>query len=392
MRDYQKQRKKRLPLVQVLLDLGFYDNWVAGLVGCSISSVQKDRRLLGLPSNKTRLRSRRWLVYQQAFRRYAKLATARRGEVDADLARLREILRSWLGVGDLFTVLKNAETVINMLSVPGHTPEQATYLRLLQMIFKEPGPNKEITLKTPYDFWRAYLGLVVSGEIMVPQTQQSMEVEVLGRYLAESRSRLFPVWPTGAVEMIKEILKEALKSLPPRWEYFIRRYFGIDRESYTYTQIAEDENISVERARQVIFRACRRLSYSTRVKCLKPLMCSAQELLENEMRRAIEAQQPQMVPVVHGTTIEYERVCVPEVRVSEMLARSVEEFELSVRSANCMKNGNIQTIGELVQTAEADLLKIKNFGRKSLKEIKEVLAELGLSLGMRVVSDAQQAT
>jgi DNA-directed RNA polymerase subunit alpha len=62
----------------------------------------------------------------------------------------------------------------------------------------------------------------------------------------------------------------------------------------------------------------------------------------------------------------------------------VEELELSVRSYNCLKNANIQTIGELVQKTEAEMLKTKNFGRKSLNEIKEILATMGLSLGMKI--------
>lgn len=69
---------------------------------------------------------------------------------------------------------------------------------------------------------------------------------------------------------------------------------------------------------------------------------------------------------------------------NENLNRSVEELELSVRSYNCLKNANIQTIGELVQKSENEMLKTKNFGRKSLNEIKEILATMGLSLGMRI--------
>ena len=69
---------------------------------------------------------------------------------------------------------------------------------------------------------------------------------------------------------------------------------------------------------------------------------------------------------------------------NDNLNRSVEELELSVRSYNCLKNANIQTIGELVQKTEAEMLKTKNFGRKSLNEIKEILASMGLSLGMKI--------
>ena len=71
-------------------------------------------------------------------------------------------------------------------------------------------------------------------------------------------------------------------------------------------------------------------------------------------------------------------------RVKELLARNVNELELSVRSANCLKVAKIQVIAELVQKTEAEMLKYRNFGRKSLNEIKEVLHEMGLTLGMRV--------
>jgi DNA-directed RNA polymerase subunit alpha len=71
-------------------------------------------------------------------------------------------------------------------------------------------------------------------------------------------------------------------------------------------------------------------------------------------------------------------------KMNEVLNRSVEELELSVRSYNCLKNANIQTIGELVQKTEAEMLRTPNFGRKSLNEIKEVLANMGLHLGMEI--------
>lgn len=71
-------------------------------------------------------------------------------------------------------------------------------------------------------------------------------------------------------------------------------------------------------------------------------------------------------------------------RINENLYRSVDELELSVRSANCLKNANIHLIGELVQRSEAEMLKTQNFGRKSLNEIKDILADMGLTLGMKV--------
>ena len=79
----------------------------------------------------------------------------------------------------------------------------------------------------------------------------------------------------------------------------------------------------------------------------------------------------------------------PRTILNEHLDKSVEELELSVRSYNCLKNASIRTIRELVQRTEPEMLKTKNFGRKSLNEIKEILANMGLSLGMKIDQGAQ---
>ncbi|ODN68927.1 DNA-directed RNA polymerase subunit alpha [Methylobrevis pamukkalensis] len=77
---------------------------------------------------------------------------------------------------------------------------------------------------------------------------------------------------------------------------------------------------------------------------------------------------------------------VPELAFNPALLKKVDELELSVRSANCLKNDNIVYIGDLIQKSEAEMLRTPNFGRKSLNEIKEVLAQMGLHLGMEVTN------
>lgn len=76
-------------------------------------------------------------------------------------------------------------------------------------------------------------------------------------------------------------------------------------------------------------------------------------------------------------------------QMNEVLNRSVDEMELSVRSYNCLKNANISTIGDLVQKTEAEMLRTKNFGRKSLNEIKEILTQMGLGFGMKIDSQGR---
>lgn len=85
-----------------------------------------------------------------------------------------------------------------------------------------------------------------------------------------------------------------------------------------------------------------------------------------------------------GVEMPEEAGVLEEGAVNENLFKPVEELELSVRAYNCLKNADIRYIGELVQRSEQEMLRTKNFGKKSLNEIKDVLQEMGLSLGMQI--------
>ena len=102
----------------------------------------------------------------------------------------------------------------------------------------------------------------------------------------------------------------------------------------------------------------------------------AARILQDQLRLFINFEEPRALP-------SREDAIEPEFNPN--LLRKVDELELSVRSANCLKNDNIIYIGDLVQHSEAEMLRTPNFGRKSLNEIKEVLAGMGLNLGMEVV-------
>jgi DNA-directed RNA polymerase subunit alpha len=82
--------------------------------------------------------------------------------------------------------------------------------------------------------------------------------------------------------------------------------------------------------------------------------------------------------------IKEEKIDEEKEKLKNMLSKSVEELELSVRSSNCLKNANIKTIVDLVTKSEVDMLKYRNFGRKSLNEIKDVLSDMGMGLGMKI--------
>ena len=101
----------------------------------------------------------------------------------------------------------------------------------------------------------------------------------------------------------------------------------------------------------------------------------AARILQDQLQLFINFEEPR-----HAV----EKADVGEPLINKNLLRKVDELELSVRSANCLKNDNIVYIGDLVQKTEAEMLRTPNFGRKSLNEIKEVLANMGLHLGMEI--------
>ena len=101
----------------------------------------------------------------------------------------------------------------------------------------------------------------------------------------------------------------------------------------------------------------------------------AARILQDQLQLFINFEEPEV-------RIEREELIEPEFNPN--LLRKVDELELSVRSANCLKNDNIVYIGDLVQKTEAEMLRTPNFGRKSLNEIKDVLSQMGLHLGMKI--------
>ncbi len=111
----------------------------------------------------------------------------------------------------------------------------------------------------------------------------------------------------------------------------------------------------------------------------KALITAAKILSEQLSLFSEEIVERSNLEVIHGDAIQEDE------KIAELMNKSIDELEFSVRATNCLKNANIKTIGELVLKTEQEILQMKNFGRKSLSEIKEVLTGMGLRLGMKPV-------
>jgi len=275
---------------------------------------------------------------------------------------LRRVLLSSIE-GAAVTAVKIEGVLHEFQSIPG-VVEDATdiILNLKQIPFKIMGEG----LKT------VYLNVDQSGEVMSGQIQTDQDVEVLDRNL-----HLATVSEGGKlhVEMRLKSGRGYVSADKNFDEDLALGYIPIDSVHSPVRKV----NFAVEAARLGQMTDYDKLTlevWTNGAVSPQDAIGYAAKLLKDHMSIFINFEElPDAAEDVaeHGLD-----------KMGEILNRSVEELELSVRSYNCLKNANIQTIGELVQKTEAEMLRTKNFGRKSLNEIKEILANMGLSLGMRV--------
>lgn len=236
------------------------------------------------------------------------------------------------------------------------------------------------------------------------EAYQSGELSRWEPVYAQVKASLINIIKSGCLAITphkKKMVYDTLATLIPREEKILKLRFGLyGKAAMSFREIGEEFSVVPERVRQIEAKAFRKLMHPSRRKRIE----LAYSLITDAEIESIEAEQKaqeeerawkiRLYPAIEKEVISkvatdnslYQRVKSIREEGSfttqdERLAyKPAAELELSVRSSNCLKNANIQTIGDLCNKTEADLLKSRNFGRKSLKEIKEVLAEMGLSL------------
>lgn len=193
---------------------------------------------------------------------------------------------------------------------------------------------------------------------------------------------------------------EVLTTLRPREEKVLKMRFGIGQEEkHTLEETGEKLGISRERVRQMEATALRKLRYPSRKKKLpiitmEEVQKSRQELTQKlaALYREIEEVHKKMWKIEQESINLLERARLSrELReksslkiLEPKLSTPINELEISLRVRNCLLNAGIKTISELIQKTETQLLRTKNLGHKTLAEIKGVLAEMGLGLGMKI--------
>jgi len=224
-------------------------------------------------------------------------------------------------------------------------------------------------------WWRNILAAIKSGEEVLPQSRRQLGQMIVRRLLSERRAEIMPIWD----ESVFLLVDEMLGTLVERAHQLICEHFGIGvAKARTLDAIAAEWGVTRERLRQIEAKAISKLRREAHKRGLDVLGAPVGSALQRELARR-EAEKEAAL-----RTEEAAQFGAPfELATNPHLFRRVDELEFSVRSTNCLRYAGVVLVGELVQKTEVELLRGKNFAKKSLKEIKKALKKLDLDLCMK---------
>jgi len=385
-RDYHQDRRERWPLVWELVKLGFTVPETAEFVGWSAGAVGNDIKARGgmakcFPDRPSK--RERFPVFVHRLVEY----TAATPAVDSVEARVFHSLQEYffveLGVVDF------AHGVIRGLwpfMRPRVYPEQEPYIALVAAVLgiyeqSEPKP----------DLVQLVLRGIDLGDHKTPQDLTEFQALIVqeGHELTAGR-KMCPHWRIDDHEWIDDCLRSRLT---PREITVVTKVYGLNGDPpRTQREIARELGYSNGRVSQFLTKALRKLRRLPADKQHFEDLWWTLEPNEVQSLRASLTQTREKVDKLEQQILRLEMrepgrmVSTPKVDLDpamiQNLMKPVSDFELSTRTHNCLQNQDVMFLFEVAVRREADLLRTKNFGRKSLNELKEILVDLGLSLGM----------
>lgn len=292
---------------------------------------------------------------------------------------LRKALGRWRPLAQLPAQAKTIELVLGELRVGTDLPKK--YQRIINDIFGDyyrPAEDMVILRKLP-----EILHYVCQETI--PETENELIAAYVRQYKTAIRRFTGDIALPWCPAVIIYEIDEAIASLKPLQRHAINLRYG---EKMTFRAIGKEMGYrSGQRARQIIERAFITLRHRIKIREIMPEVDTLRSEIKRlndllgKQERFSKFQALQLKSLRDGQWPSEAEIAEYTPHFKELFT-SLDELELSCRSANCLQNANLRLVGELAQTTEEELLKTKNFGRKSLREIKEILAEMGLSLGM----------
>ena len=369
----------RRTIERKLITLGLSQQDIATALGIDISSVRNDLDKIGevkMVFNITNLtiKERRDLAFHHAFIEYLEAKTIvghaiKRFDVETEIeSAFTDALEVYLDIRRIMGIADGVVFTIKAMINTIDPPEYQPYRQFLWAVFGEIAHKlTRGDLLTEFHFHVCNNGILVTRDSFPTQ---------LATFAFEDYKGLagIPLDQTA-----KMVVDEGLSSLATIHENVIRLRFGLAGENpLTFEKIGIRLNMTKERIRQIEAKALRQFRHPERARRLRIFLESPFEFTRRKLNEMFTPPSPPIPPVV------YEESGSKNVR--DLLAQSIEDFDLSVRSYNGLKSINIETIGDLIQKTEAEMLRVKDFGRNSLNEIKDLLEPMGLCFGMKIDS------
>jgi len=430
----KEEMECRSQIVAVLISLKHSYKAICAMLGLTLTQV---RHVIQTPKEKegeVRLSRTQTLLASIRYLAQARFAKPEQQQDDT-ISAVCQALNSWEPIVRLRAFAGGIQAGFMYLTEPNaNLPEP---LRLLiGAVLKDVREINPLFsgLERSNEVWDAFLSQVVEGRINLPETANGIQqtlVKLAEQMAAEENGgkdlrRLvrLPADPDKA----RQTMNGVLASLIPKEETVLRQRFGIDQPARTLQQVGDGLSLGRERIRQIEAKALRKLRHPNLARQIRDLDPTVGGVESESDSRGHEIARLQQALLDHDLLIRFlEEIRIARNILSGALGSSqgsvddrtnmqalataqfldvvqtalesvinvepirhdisrlrtlTEELELSVRSSNCLCNSGIRFVGQLVQKTEADLLKSKNSGRKTLKEIKEILVDFNLTLGM----------
>lgn len=380
-----RSRCARQAVVLRLLELGLGSGSIERLTGYRQQTVKEDIRAAGFRSTGMS----RAEVYRAVFREYVGLR-GHQGHVSEFIEDTRwyvGLLKQYLRIPEILGYLLGVEETLRVLERIERTLEQEPYVRLWEDLcsLERSRYSYKRAERVVEAVWDTFVSAVEDGEVPSPTDAREAARFAATQMRAGRRDNVWPAWRDEWSQLIEAMFSR----LTERQRFMVRMRYGFDSAPASLRRIGDLTGLSsTERLRQIIQIALINLRKTDEFRLLAaqavPLSC-LQEAVEKaatelaEMNERIRQMRTEVIVLADGR-----RATFRNREMDEVLFKRVDEFEFSVRAANCLQNSGTEFVWQLVLKTELEMLKTKNFGRKSLNEIRELLAEIGLSLNMKL--------
>lgn len=375
----RKGRKKRLEKVKALASF-FSASEIARILGVSRATIVADMSFLKDTIRRVNLAGKERFCFLLC--KYAELnAHILQEDFMPELARGFEMV---LRVSEVLAALAGAQAVIS--APPARDEIALAYHHFIYSCLMRG--NLTARPQDPGKFWSDFLANIHAGAIPAISSPEELRDHAVGAYLLQEQEKTRPVWNQEVFLLVKEEVGALLATLTPKEASIIKRRFGLEAPPETLKKIGEFFGVSAERIRSIESQASRKLNRP--MQKLHMLLLSSSNLLAFDLREIRKARmQEEMRSKIREVLASREIQFTSE--QLEAMVLPVDEIEFSVRTWNCLKNAHVRYLGEIVQKTERELLMSRNFGRKTLNEVKEILSQFGLHLGMVFNEATRQA-